>query len=319
MGGPAPDGDVMANESKPAMHDAGRRAPGSARTPRPATGDPPLVRLALIAVALIFLALFLFVPVIAVFAGALRDGAAAYFAAISSSEALAAIRLTLMTAAIAVPLNVSFGIAAAWAITRFEFAGKQLLITLIDIPFSVSPVISGMLFVLLLGIRAPIGALLYDHGIKVIFAEPGIVLATIFVTFPLAARELIPIMQAVGSEEEHAAIVLGAGGWQSFFRVTMPNVKWGLLYGMVLCNARAMGEFGAVSVVSGHIRGHTNTMPLYVEILYNDYQFAAAFAVSSLLTLLAIGTLVAKRSLETRVVPETPSEQDKPEASKAAA
>ena len=208
-----------------------------------------------------------------------------------------------MTAAIAVPLNVTFGIAASWVIARFDFPGKQTLLTLIDIPFSVSPVIAGMLFVLLLGVRAPLGGWLANHGIRIIFAEPGIVLATIFVTFPLAARELIPIMQAVGSEEEEAAIVLGAGGWQMFFRVTLPNVKWGLLYGMVLCNARAMGEFGAVSVVSGHIRGHTNTMPLYVEILYNDYQFAAAFAVSSLLTLLAIATLIAKYSLERRVVP----------------
>jgi sulfate transport system permease protein len=270
----------------------------------PATEDPPLVRLALISIALIFLALFLFVPVIAVFAQALSGGVGAYFAAIADPEARSAIRLTLMTAAIAVPLNVTFGIAASWAIARFDFPGKQALLTLIDLPFSVSPVISGMLFVLLLGVRAPIGAWLADHGIRIIFAEPGIVLATIFVTFPLAARELIPIMQAVGSEEEEAAIVLGAGGWQMFFRVTLPNVKWGLLYGMVLCNARAMGEFGAVSVVSGHIRGHTNTMPLYVEILYNDYQFAAAFAVSSLLTLLAIATLIAKRFLERRVIPK---------------
>ncbi len=286
--------------------------PGAELAPvqRRATEDPPAVRLTLIAIALVFLGLFLFLPVIAVFTEALRKGVGEYFAAISSSEALSAIRLTAMTAAIAVPLNVSFGLAAAWAITRFEFRGKQLLLTLIDIPFSVSPVISGMLFVLLLGVRAPLGAWLYDHGIRIIFADPGIVLATIFVTFPLAARELIPIMQAVGSEEEQAAIVLGAGGWQSFLRVTIPNVKWGLLYGFVLCNARAMGEFGAVSVVSGHVRGYTNTMPLYVEILYNDYQFAAAFAVSSLLTLLAIATLIGKRFLEGRVVPDSKSEQD---------
>jgi len=277
---------------------------------RSATADPLAVRIALITIALLFLGLFLFLPVIAVFTEALRKGVGEYFAAISSSEARSAIRLTLITAAIAVPLNVSFGLAAAWAITRFEFRGKQLLVTLIDIPFSVSPVISGMLFVLLLGVRTPLGGWLYDNGIRIIFAEPGIVLATIFVTFPLAARELIPIMQAVGSEEEQAAIVLGAGGWQSFFRVTIPNVKWGLLYGFVLCNARAMGEFGAVSVVSGHVRGYTNTMPLYVEILYNDYQFAAAFAVSSLLTLLAIATLVAKRFLERRVSPDSKSEQD---------
>jgi sulfate/thiosulfate transport system permease protein len=269
----------------------------------PATADPPLVRFALISIALVFLGLFLFIPVAAVFAEALSKGVGAYFAAIVDPEARSAIALTLKTAAIAVPLNVGFGIAAAWAIARFDFFGKQALLTLIDLPFSVSPVISGMLFVLLLGVRAPIGGWLADHGVRIIFAEPGIVLATIFVTFPLAARELIPIMQSVGSEEEEAAIVLGAGGWQTFFRVTLPNVKWGLLYGMVLCNARAMGEFGAVSVVSGHIRGHTNTMPLYVEILYNDFQFAAAFAVSSLLTLLAIATLVAKSFLERRVVP----------------
>lgn len=286
---------------------------------RAATSDSAIVRLTLIAIALAFLTLFLFVPLIAVFTEALRNGIGEYLAAISSSEALAAIRLTLMTAAIAVPLNVSFGVAAAWAIARFDFPGRQLLLTLIDIPFSVSPVISGMLFVLLLGIRAPIGAWLYSHNIKVIFAEPGIVLATLFVTFPLAARELIPTMQAVGSDEEQAAVVLGAGPWQSFFRVTVPNIKWGLLYGIVLCNARSMGEFGAVSVVSGHVRGHTNTMPLYVEILYNDYQFAAAFAVSSLLTLLAIATLVAKRFLERRVVPETKPEQDNLEATNAAA
>jgi sulfate transport system permease protein len=277
---------------------------------RPGTADPPWVRAVLIATTFGFLALFLFLPVIAVFAEAFAKGIGAYFAAITDPEALAAIRLTLMTAAIAVPLNVTFGIAASWAIARFDFPGKQTLLTLIDIPFSVSPVISGMLFVLLLGVRAPLGGWLADHGIRIIFAEPGIVLATICVTFPLAARELIPIMQAVGSEEEEAAIELGAGGWQMFFRVTLPNVKWGLLYGMVLCNARAMGEFGAVSVVSGHIRGHTNTMPLYVEILYNDYQFAAAFAVSSLLTLLAIATLVAKYSLERRVVPVKQEQDD---------
>ena len=277
---------------------------------RPGTADPPWVRRTLIATALAFVALFIFIPVIAVFAEALKDGIGAYFAAIIDREALAAIRLTLMTAAIAVPLNVTFGIAASWAIARFDFPGKQILLTLIDIPFSVSPVIAGMLFVLLLGIRTPLGAWFDDHNIRIIFAEPGIVLATIFVTFPLAARELIPIMQAVGSEEEEAAIVLGAGGWQMFRRVTLPNVKWGLLYGMVLCNARAMGEFGAVSVVSGHIRGHTNTMPLYVEILYNDYQFAAAFAVSSLLTLLAIATLIAKYFLERRVVPVKQEQDD---------
>ena len=199
----------------------------------------------------------------------------AYFAAIADPEARTAIRLTLMTAAIAVPLNVVFGIAASWAIARFDFRGKHLLMTLIDLPFAVSPVIAGMIFVLLFGVRGLVGGWLADHDIRIIFAVPGIVLATIFVTFPFVARELIPVMEAIGSEEEEAAIVLGAGGWQMFFRVTLPNVKWGLLYGVMLCNARAMGEFGAVSVVSGHIRGHTNTMPLYVEILYNDYQFAA--------------------------------------------
>jgi sulfate/thiosulfate transport system permease protein len=277
---------------------------------RPGTADPRWVRRTLIAITLGFLALFLFLPVIAVFAEALKNGLGAYLAAITDSEALAAIRLTLKTAAIAVPLNVGFGIAASWAIARFDFPGKQILLTLIDIPFSVSPVIAGMLFVLLLGVRTPLGGWFADHNIRIIFAEPGIVLATIFVTFPLAARELIPIMQAVGSEEEEAAIVLGAGGWQMFRRVTLPNVKWGLLYGMVLCNARSMGEFGAVSVVSGHIRGHTNTMPLYVEILYNDYQFSAAFAVSSLLTLLAIATLIAKHFLERRVVPVKQEQDD---------
>ena len=276
----------------------------------PATADPPIVRFTLIAIALVFLGLFLFIPVAAVFAQALQKGVGAYFAAIVDPEARSAIALTLKTAAIAVPLNVGFGIAASWAIARFDFFGKQILLTLIDLPFSVSPVISGMLFVLLLGVHAPLGGWLADHGIRIIFAEPGIVLATIFVTFPLAARELIPIMQAVGSEEEEAALVLGAGGWQTFFRVTLPNVKWGLLYGMVLCNARAMGEFGAVSVVSGHISGHTNTMPLYVEILYNDYQFAAAFAVSSLLTLLAIATLIAKSYLERRVAPVKQEQDD---------
>ncbi len=271
---------------------------------RAATADARWVRLALIAITLVFLALFLFLPVLVVFHEALREGLRKYFAAITDPDALSAIRLTLITAGIAVPLNVAFGLAASWAITRFKFPGKQILITLIDLPFSVSPVISGMIFVLLLGVRTPLGGFLYDHGIKVIFAVPGIVLATIFVTFPFVARELIPVMTALGDEEEQAAAVLGAGGWQSFFRITLPNVKWGLLYGMVLCNARAMGEFGAVSVVSGHIRGHTNTMPLYVEILYNDYQLGAAFAISTLLTFLAVATLLAKYLLERRVAPQ---------------
>ncbi|HEY6421432.1 MAG TPA: sulfate ABC transporter permease subunit CysW [Candidatus Binataceae bacterium] len=276
-------------------------APGDSTSAarRSATADPPLVRALLIATAMLFLGLFLFVPVAAVFAEALKDGLGAYLAAISSREARDAIRLTLLTAAIAVPLNVVFGVAASWLIARFEFPGKHTLMTLIDIPFSVSPVISGMLFVLLLGARSPLGGWLVDCGVRIIFAEPGIILATIFVTFPLAARELIPIMQ-VGSQEEEAALVLGAGGWQMFWRVTLPNIKWGVLYGAVLCNARAMGEFGAVSVVSGHIRGMTNTMPLYVEILYNDYQFTAAFAVVSLLTLLAVVTLVLKQLLSRR-------------------
>jgi sulfate/thiosulfate transport system permease protein len=278
---------------------------GAAESPasRSATADPPIVRALLIAIAMLFLGLFLFVPVAAVFAEALKNGWGAYLSAISSREALDAIRLTLLTAAIAVPLNVVFGVAASWLIARFEFPGKHTLMTLIDIPFSVSPVISGMLFVLLLGARTPLGGWLVDHHLQIIFAEPGIVIATIFVTFPLAARELIPIMQAVGSQEEEAAVVLGAGGWQMFWRVTLPNIKWGVLYGAVLCNARAMGEFGAVSVVSGHIRGMTNTMPLYVEILYNDYQFTAAFAVASLLTLLAIVTLVLKHLLGRRALP----------------
>lgn len=275
--------------------------------PDSATSDPPLVRFALIAVTLLFLSLFLFLPVLVVFREAFRHGLGAYFAAITDHDALSAIRLTLLTAGIAVPLNVAFGLAASWAITRFTFPGKQTLITLIDLPFSVSPVISGMIFVLFLGVHSPLGGFFDEHGIKIIFAVPGIVLATIFVTFPFVARELIPVMTAIGDEEEQAAAVLGAGGWQTFLRVTLPNVKWGLLYGMVLCNARAMGEFGAVSVVSGHIRGHTNTMPLYVEILYNDYQLGAAFAISTLLTLLAVATLIAKYALERRVAPEKQS------------
>jgi len=277
---------------------------------RPATGEPAIVRLILIGIALAFLGLFLVLPVAAVFAEALRKGVAAYFAAISEPEAWSAIRLTLLTAAIAVPLNLTFGLAAAWAIARFEFVGKNVLMTLIDLPFAVSPVISGMLFVLLLGVRSPLGAWLASHGIRIIFAVPGIVLATLFVTFPITARELIPIMVAVGSEEEEAAMVLGAGGWQTFLRVTLPNVKWGTLYGAVLCNARAMGEFGAVSVVSGHIRGVTNTMPLYVEIIYNDYNFVAAFAVASLLTLLSLVTLLLKHFLLSGSTIQLPSEEN---------
>jgi len=263
-----------------------------------ATTEPVVVRWLLISVALIFLVIFLFVPLVAVFVQALQKGILAYFDALRQPDALAAIRLTLLTAAIAVPLNLIFGVAAAWAITKFEFFGKSLLITLIDVPFAVSPVISGLIFVLLFGLQGWLGPWLSDHDLKVIFAVPGIVLATVFVTFPFVARELIPLMQEQGTEEEQAALVLGASGWQTFFRITLPNIKWGLLYGVILCNARAMGEFGAVSVVSGHIRGQTNTMPLYVEILYNEYSFAAAFAIASLLALLALVTLVAKSVVE---------------------
>ena len=276
-------------------------ADGSSHVHRPAVADPLPVRWGLVAVTLGFLGLFLFIPLVAVFVEALAKGWTAYFAAISSAEARAAIRLTLTTAAIAVPLNVTFGLAAAWLIARFEFPGKQVLVTLLDLPFSVSPVIAGMLFVLLLGARTPIGGWLADHGVRIIFAEPGIIIATVFVTFPISARELIPVMQVGGRDEEEAALVLGANGRQMFTRVTLPNVRWGLMYGVVLCAARAMGEFGAVSVVSGHIRGATNTMPLYVEILYNDYQFSAAFAVASLLALLAIVTLALKQAVGRRV------------------
>ncbi|HXJ95174.1 MAG TPA: sulfate ABC transporter permease subunit CysW [Terriglobia bacterium] len=260
--------------------------------------DPARIRAGLIAAGLCFIGLFLILPLVAVFANAFSAGLAAYWAAIRQPEALSAVRLTLLAALIAVPLNVVFGLAASWCIARFDFAGKQVLLTLIDVPFTVSPVISGMLFVLLFGAQGVFGDWLVNHNIKIVFAVPGIVLATIFVTFPFVARELIPTMQALGSDEEQAALTLGAGGWRTFFRITLPNVKWSLLYGVILCNARAMGEFGAVSVVSGHIRGLTNTMPLYVEILYNDYQFAPAFAVASLLAMLALVTLVAKSIVE---------------------
>ena len=260
--------------------------------------DPVLVRAGLIAAGLAFLGLFLVLPLIAVFANALSAGFAAYWAAIRQPEALSAVRLTLIAALVAVPLNVAFGLAASWCIARFDFAGKGLLLALIDVPFTVSPVISGMLFVLLFGAQGVFGDWLMNHNVKIVFAVPGIVLATIFVTFPFVARELIPTMQALGSDEEQAALTLGASGWRTFFRITLPNIKWSLLYGVILCNARAMGEFGAVSVVSGHIRGLTNTMPLYVEILYNDYQFAPAFAIASLLAMLALVTLVAKSIVE---------------------
>ncbi|WP_022955406.1 sulfate ABC transporter permease subunit CysW [Perlucidibaca piscinae] len=266
--------------------------------------DPLWVRVLLLLTVFVFLALFLFAPLVAVFTEALRQGWGAYLAAFDDPDAWSAIRLTLLAAAIAVPVNVVFGIAAAWAIARFEFRGKSLLITLIDLPFAVSPVIAGLVFVLLFGVHSAFGAWLMDNDIKILFAVPGIVLATLFVTFPFVARELIPLMQAQGSDEEEAAITLGAGGLKTFLRVTLPNIKWGLLYGVILCNARAMGEFGAVSVVSGHIRGLTNTMPLHIEILYNEYQFVAAFAVSTLLALLALVTLAVKSWVEWRMQAE---------------
>jgi sulfate transport system permease protein len=265
-----------------------------------ATGESALARWTLIGIALAFLVVFLVVPLAAVMFEALRKGLGAYVAALVEPDALAAIRLTLLAAAIAVPANLVFGIAAAWAIAKFDFRGKQLLVTLIDLPFSVSPVIAGLVYVLIFGAQGWLGPWLAAHDLKVIFAVPSIVLATIFVTFPFVARELIPLMQAQGRDEEEAALTLGASGWQTFWRVTLPNVKWGLAYGVILCNARAMGEFGAVSVVSGHIRGQTNTVPLHVEILYNEYQFAAAFAVASLLALLALVTLALKSVIEWR-------------------
>ncbi len=266
-----------------------------------ATAEPAWVRRTLIAVALLFLALFLFVPLATVFFEALKKGWDVYLAALVEDDARSAIWLTLIAAAISVPLNLVFGVAAAWCIAKFEFRGKSLLLTLIDLPFSVSPVIAGLIFVLVFGLQGWFGEWLRDHDLKVIFAVPGIVLATVFITFPFVARELIPLMQAQGREQEEAAVVLGASGWQVFRRVTLPNIKWALLYGVILCNARAMGEFGAVSVVSGHIRGQTNTMPLHIEILYNEYQFAAAFAVSSLLAGLALVTLGLKYLVERRV------------------
>lgn len=268
--------------------------------PATATTEPAWVRVLLTVIALGFLALFILLPLVTVFVEALRRGWHVYFAAIVEPDALAALRLTLTVAAIAVPLNVLFGVAAAWAITKFEFRGKQFLITLIDLPFSVSPVVAGLVYVLVFGAQGWLGPWLQANDIKVIFALPGLVLATVFVTFPFVARELIPLMQSQGTEEEEAALTLGASGWRTFWAVTLPNIKWGLLYGVILCNARAMGEFGAVSVVSGHIRGQTNTIPLHVEILYNEYQFAAAFAVASILALLALVTLAIKSSIEWR-------------------
>ena len=276
------------------------RAQGAAR-PRPARTEPALVRWLIIGVALAFLGIFLLLPLVTVFVQAFSRGIMPYIGALTDPDAVSAIKLTLIVAAISVTLNLIFGVIAAWAIAKFEFPGKSLLITLIDLPFSVSPVISGLVFVLLFGAQGFFGAWLIEHDMKIIFALPGIVLATVFVTFPFVARELIPLMQAQGTEQEEAARVLGANGWQIFRRVTLPNVKWALLYGVILCNARAMGEFGAVSVVSGHIRGQTNTMPLHIEILYNEYQFAAAFAVASLLAGLALLTLVLKVVVERRV------------------
>lgn len=268
---------------------------------RTATDEPQWVRLAFISTSFAFLVLILFVPLAAIFAEALRKGLDVYFASFRDPHALAAIRLTLLTAAICVPLNLVFGLAASWAIAKFQFRGKSVLITLIDMPFAVSPVISGLIFVLLFGLHGWLGSWLRDQNIQVLFAVPGIVLATLFVTFPFVAREIIPLMQEQGTDEELAAASLGASGWQTFWRVTLPNVKWAVLYGVILCNARAMGEFGAVSIVSGHVRGKTNTMPLHVEILYNEYNFVAAFAVASLLALLALVTLAAKSVVEWRV------------------
>ena len=278
----------------------------------PSTREPAWVKVVLITVALSFFAVFLVLPLGTVFAQGLRKGWSAYLAALVHPDALAAIQLTLLTAAIAVPLNLVFGVAAAWAIAKFEFPGKRVLITFIDLPFSVSPVISGLIYVLLFGAQGWFGPWLQAHDFKIIFAVPGIVLATVFVTFPFVARELIPLMESQGTDEEEAAVVLGASGWQVFWYTTLPNIKWGLLYGVILCNARAMGEFGAVSVVSGHIRGKTNTMPLHVEILYNEYNYAAAFAVASLLALLAIVTLGLKSLVERQTRRQ---QQDLPEPS----
>lgn len=275
--------------------DAGRNRHTSGKT------ESAFVRWTLISLALGFLAFFLFLPLILVFTYAFGQGVKTYFAALTEPDALSAIRLTLITAAIAVPLNTVFGVAASWAIAKFEFKGKNVLITLIDLPFAISPIIAGLIFVLLFGARGWFGPWLVENDIRIIFATPGIVLATMFVTFPFVARELIPLMQAQGNEEELSALTLGSNGWQMFWRVTLPNIKWGLLYGVILCNARAMGEFGAVSVVSGHIRGLTNTMPLHIEVLYNDYQFTASFAVASLLAFLALITLIVKSLVEWKV------------------
>ncbi|MEM9995883.1 sulfate ABC transporter permease subunit CysW [Acinetobacter sp. X9] len=272
---------------------------------RDATREPTWVRYTLITIALIFFLSCLMLPLILVFVEAFKQGLEVYIQALIDPDTLSAVKLTLLTAAIAVPINVIFGVAAAWAVSKFQFKGKAILTTIIDMPFSVSPVIAGLMIVLIFGAQGWFGGWLMDHDIKILYAVPGIVLATIFITVPFVARELIPLMEAQGTEEEEAAIVLGASGWQTFWKVTLPNIKWGLIYGVILCNARAMGEFGAVSVVSGHIRGETNTLPLHVEILYNEYTFSAAFAVSSLLAFLALLTLILKTWLELH--------QDKPE------
>jgi sulfate transport system permease protein len=280
---------------------------------RAAVREPEWVRRSLLAVAILFLGIFVLVPLLTVFEEACKKGFGVYLASFNDSAALAAIKLTLLVAAIAVPANLVFGVSAAWAISKFDFPGKSLLITLIDLPFAVSPVVAGLIYVLIFGAQGWLGPVLQEHNIKIIFAVPGIVLATIFVTFPFIARELIPLMQAQGSEEEQVALSLGANGWQTLWRVTLPNVRWGLVYGVILCNARAMGEFGAVSVVSGHIRGLTNTIPLHVEILYDEYNFVAAFAMASLLALLALVTLVIKSLVDWHVA--APSVSKEPQIS----
>ena len=268
---------------------------------RPAISEPPWVRTLLLAITMLFLGAFLVTPLVAVFAEAFRKGVGAYFQGFNDPAVWSAIKLTLLAAGIAVPVNLVFGLAAAWSVAKFEFPGKSLLITLIDLPLAVSPVVSGLIYVLVFGLNGWLGPWLSEHNLQVIFAVPGIVLATVFVTLPFVARELIPLMQEQGTEDEESALTLGASGWQTFWRVTLPNVRWALLYGVILCNARAMGEFGAVSVVSGHIRGKTNTVPLQVEILYNEYNFVAAFAVASLLAMLALVTLAAKSFVEWRM------------------
>jgi sulfate/thiosulfate transport system permease protein len=280
------------------MQTANMPAKRNQRSHKAGMDEPLVVRWLMISAMILFLGLFLFIPLAAVFSQALEKGLTVYLAAILEPDAISAIQLTVLAAAISVPLNLIFGVMAAWAVAKFEFPGKSLIVTLIDLPFSVSPIISGMVYVLIFGLQGWLGPWLNAHDIKIIFAVPGIILATIFVTFPFVARELIPLMESQGREEEEASLTLGAGGLQTFFRVTLPNIKWGLLYGVILCNARAMGEFGAVSVVSGHIRGSTNTIPLHVEILYNEYNFAAAFAVASLLALLALVTLAVKSFVE---------------------